>query len=108
MPPSSTDEIGSSLTGSPPTRSNRRTPSPTNHRGNVDDDLVEEPVLQALPGDVRAEDDNVAVARGVLGGSRRLRDVDVQKAPGDALDDRLARGGGSCRNTKNGPRKAPP
>src|SRR5919197_5630148 len=58
------------------------------HRGNVDDDLVEESFLQALPGDVRAEDDNVPLAGRLLGDGHRLLDVDVQKAPGDALDDR--------------------
>ena len=54
---------------------------------NVDDDLVEESVLQALPGDVRAEDDNVAVAGRLLGDGHRLLDADVQETSGDALDD---------------------
>ena len=73
----------------------------------MDDDLVEESILQALPGDVRAEDDNVAVAGRLLGDGHRLLDADVQETPVTPLTTGGS-GGGSCRSTKNGPRNAPP
>jgi integrase/recombinase XerD len=43
-----------------------------------------------LAGDIRAEDDNVAVPGRLTGDGHRLLHIDVQKPPGDTLDDTTA------------------
>src|SRR5262245_57928394 len=57
-------------------------------RCDVDDDLVEEVMFEDLPGDVRAEQDNVAIAGRVLCDRHGVLYVEVQELSGDALDDR--------------------
>ena len=58
------------------------------NRGDVDDDLVQEPRLETLPSDVRAKHDHVASVRRLLGDPRRLFDADVQEAACYPLHDR--------------------
>jgi hypothetical protein len=54
----------------------------------VHDDLVEKARLEALPGDVRAENGDITAASRLFRDVHGLLDADVEELPGDALDNR--------------------
>ena len=101
-PPGGRDR--SSLIGARPTLSKRRTPSPTRTGAISHDDLVQKPGLEALPGDVGAQDDDVRAIGSRLGERHRLFNAHIEKVPVAPLTTGGCFGG-SWRSSKNGPRR---
>src|SRR3712207_186757 len=60
---------------------------PEQHGCDVHEDLVDQVRLEALPGDVGAEENDVAVLGRALRDRHRLLDRDVEEATRDSLDD---------------------